>query len=61
MIIQMGDDAEPEEPEVESPGAYRHRMILAAQGLPPPPVDDEDSEDDGELSEDEFDEEDLLE
>jgi hypothetical protein len=66
MIIQMGDDAEPEEPEeeVESPGAYRHRMLLAERGLPAPVEDEEEEDDDeegGELSEDEFDEEDLLE
>jgi len=59
MIIQM-EEPEPET-ESESPGAIRHRMILAEQGLPPPVYDD-DSDDDGngELTEDEFDEEELL-
>ena len=59
MIIQM----EEPEPEPESPGAIRHRMILAEQGLPPPVYDeDEDSESNGELTEDEneFSEEELL-
>ena len=55
MIIQM------EEPESESPGAIRHRMILAEQGLPPPVYDnDSDSDGNGELTEDEFNEEELL-
>ena len=63
MIIQM-EEPEPE-PEPESPGAIRHRMILAEQGLPPPVYDeddDEDSESNGELTEDEneFSEEELL-
>ncbi len=65
MIIQMGDEAETDdddEPEVESPGTIRHRMILAERGLPPPPEDnDDDDDDEGELTEDEFGEEDLLE
>jgi hypothetical protein len=55
MIIQM-EEPEPE-PEIESPGAIRHRMILAEQGLPPPVYEDDS---DGELTEDEFDEEELL-
>ena len=55
MIIQM----EEPEPEPESPGAIRHRMILAEQGLPPP-VYDEDEDSDGELTENEFSEEELL-
>jgi hypothetical protein len=35
-------------------------MILAERGLPPPIMDD-DSDSDSEMTEDEFDEEDLLE
>jgi len=67
MIIQMGEpepEPEPEpEDEIESPGTIRHRMILAERGLPPPVMDDldSDSDDDGEMTEDEFDEEELLE
>jgi hypothetical protein len=57
MIIQMGE--EPDE-EPESPGTIRHRMILAERGLPPPIMDDESDEEDAELTEDEFDEEDLV-
>ena len=63
MIIQMGEDAEPEqEEEIESPGTIRHRMILAERGLPPPPMDDddEDEEEDAEMTEDEFEEEELI-
>ena len=65
MIIQMGEDADADpEPEIESPGTIRHRMILAERGLPPPPMDDSDSdsdsEDDAEMTEDEFEEEELL-
>ena len=53
MIIQMG-----EEPEVESPGAIRHRMLLAERGEVPH-YDEEDL--DNEMTEDEFEEEELLE
>jgi len=56
MIIQMGED-EPEE-EVESPGAIRHRMLLAEKGEVPH-YDEEDLDD--EMTEDEFEEEELLE
>jgi len=68
MIIKMGEEPlfpvpEPEESEseVESPGAVRHREILASQGLVPD-YDDEDG-DDGAMTEDEdgFEEEELLE
>jgi hypothetical protein len=63
MIVQMGEpEPEPEsEDEIESPGTIRHRMILAERGLPPPIMDDSDSDSDGEMTEDEFDEEELLE
>lgn len=55
MIIQMGEE-EDEEEEPESPGAVRHREILAAQGQVP--EYDEDEEED-EMTEDEFEEEEL--
>jgi hypothetical protein len=58
MIIQMGED-EPEE-EVESPGTIRHRMLLAEKGEVPH-YDEEDLEEDNEMTEDEFEEEELLE
>jgi hypothetical protein len=62
MIIQMGEPEPEPEVEIESPGTIRHRMILAERGLPPPPIDDSDSDsEDSEMTEDEFDEEDLLE
>jgi hypothetical protein len=51
MIIQMGEE-EPEE-EVESPGAIRHRLLLAEKGEVPQ-FDEED-----EMTEDEFEEEEL--
>ena len=56
MIIQMGE--EPEDDEVESPGAIRHRMLLAERGEVPH-YDEEDL--DNEMTEDEFEEEELLE
>jgi hypothetical protein len=55
MIIQMGDE-EPEEEEVESPGAIRHRLLLAEKGAVPQ-FDEEDLDD--EMTEDEFEEEEL--
>ena len=55
MIIQMGDEM-PEEDEVESPGTIRHRLLLAEKGEVP--QFDEDPEDD-EMTEDEFEEEEL--
>ncbi len=56
MIMAMSDDIQDElEPEVESPGAIRHRMLLAEKGQVP------EFDDDGEMTEDEFEEEDLLE
>ena len=59
MIIQMGEEPEePEEDEVESPGAIRHRMLLAERGEVPH-YDEEDLDD--EMTEDEFEEEDLIE
>jgi hypothetical protein len=59
MIIQMGDELQDDlEPEVESPGSIRHRMLLAEKGQVP--QFDEDPEDD-EMTEDEFEEEELLE
>jgi hypothetical protein len=61
MIIQMGEPEPEPEPEVESPGTIRHRMILTERGLPPPIMDDESDSDDDEMTEDEFDEEELLE
>ena len=56
MIIQMG-----EEPEPESPGTIRHRAILAAQGkeLVFDPEEDDDEEDEMTEDEDNFDEEPL--
>jgi hypothetical protein len=57
MIIQMGEEPEEEdEEEPESPGAVRHREILAAQGQVPEYDEDED---DDEMTEDEFEEEEL--
>ena len=57
MIMAMGDDLQDEfEQEVESPGAIRHRMLLAEQGRVP-----EFDDDDNEMTEDEFEEEELLE
>jgi hypothetical protein len=53
MIMPMGDEPEEEE-EIESPGAIRHRMLLAEQGRVPEFEDDE-------MTEDEFEEEELLE
>jgi hypothetical protein len=59
MIIQMGEDPAPEseeeedEEEPESPGAVRHREILAAQGQVP------EYDEDDEMTEDEFEEEEL--
>jgi hypothetical protein len=57
MIMAMGDEVEEEE-EVESPGAIRHRMLLAEKGEVPQ-FDEEDLDD--EMTEDEFEEEELLE
>jgi hypothetical protein len=59
-IMAMED--EPEEPEEdesepESPGAIRHREILASQGLVP----SYDEEEEDEMTEDEFEEEELEE
>jgi hypothetical protein len=57
MIMAMGDDLQDEfEQEVESPGAIRHRMLLAEKGQVP-----EFDDDDNEMTEDEFEEEELLE
>ncbi len=56
MIMAMGDEAEEEE-EVESPGAIRHRMLLAEQGRAPE-FEEEDLDD--EMTEDEFEEEEEL-
>lgn len=58
MIIQMGEEPEEEEEEVESPGTIRHRMLLAERGEVPH-YDEEDLDD--EMTEDEFEEEDLIE
>ena len=58
MIMAMGDEAEEEEEEVESPGAIRHRMLLAEQGRVP---EFEEELEDDEMTEDEFEEEELLE
>jgi len=52
MIIQMGEE-EPEEEEVESPGAIRHRLLLAEKGEVP------QFDEDDEMTEDEFEEEEL--
>jgi len=69
MIIQMGDDAEAEADEIESPGTLRHKMLLAEKGLVPSFDLEEEEEEDGdndevgdvddEMTEDEFEEEDL--
>jgi hypothetical protein len=65
MIIQMGEDAPdaPTSSPVESPGSIIHRMKLAEKGKVPEYDDDDvliSDEDDG-MTEDEFDEEELLE
>ena len=54
-IMAMEDPEEEDESEPESPGAIRHREILASQGLVPN-YDEED-----EMTEDEFEEEELEE
>jgi hypothetical protein len=46
-------ESDEEESEPESPGAVRHREILASQGLVP------NYDEDGEMTEDEFAEEEL--
>ena len=51
MIIQMGDEMGDE--EVESPGTIRHRMLLAEKGEVP------QFDEDDEMTEDEFEEEEL--
>jgi len=60
MIISMGEDADPEPELVESPGAIRHRLLLAERGQVP--TYDEEEEEDGEMTEDDdgFGEEDLI-
>lgn len=51
--------SEEEEEEPESPGGVRHRLLMAEKGLP---VEyDEEDPDDAEMTEDEFEEEELLE
>jgi hypothetical protein len=57
MIMAMGDpeEEEEEEDEIESPGAIRHRLLLAERGEVPH-YDDDDLE----MTEDEFEEEELL-
>jgi uncharacterized protein (DUF1800 family) len=54
MALILSEEPEEEEEEPESPGAVRHRLIMAEKGLPV-------EYDDDEMTEDEFDEEDLLE
>jgi hypothetical protein len=56
MALILSEEEEEEEEEPESPGSVRHKMIMAEKGLP---VEYEEDEDDGEMTEDEFDEEEL--
>jgi hypothetical protein len=57
------EEEEEEEEEPESPGAVRHRLIMAEKGLPVEYDEEEEDEDpdDAEMTEDEFEEEELLE
>jgi len=64
MALILSEEPEEEEEEPESPGAVRHRLIMAEKGLPVEYDEDEDEiedPDDAEMTEDEFDEEELLE
>jgi hypothetical protein len=62
-LILSEEPEEEEEGEPESPGAVRHRLIMAEKGLPVEYDEEEDEEDpdDAEMTEDEFEEEELLE
>ena len=68
LILSEEPEEEEEAEEPESPGGVRHRLLMAAKGLPVEYDDDEDLDedeiedpDDAVMTEDEFDEEELLE
>ena len=68
LILSEEPEEEEEEEEPESPGGVRHRLLMAAKGLPvkydeEEELDEDEIEDpdDAEMTEDEFEEEELLE